>query len=84
MKLAREHVTTVVSQKYAQTQKYAHPSFSLQVIAKGPLLLESTLTQETKICSSMHIDEISTVCLGLLYLVLHVHDNGQTHSSRSC
>jgi len=44
------------------SQKYAHPPFSLKVIAKGHVLLESMPTQQTKkICSSMHIDEIRSV-----------------------
>ena len=58
---------TVGSQKYAHPRKYAHSPFSLKVIAKGHLLLESMPTQQTKIiCSSMHSDEIRSVhvCVG--------------------
>ena len=43
------------------------PSFSLKVIAKGHLLLESMPTQQTKIiCSNVHSDEIHSVhvCVG--------------------
>ena len=37
-------MNTVASWKYAQLQKYAHSHFSLKVIAKGHLLLESMPT----------------------------------------
>jgi len=74
--------STVVSRKYAHPRKYAHSPFLLQDIAKGHLLLKSTPTQPTK-TSSMHNDEICSVCVGLLYLVLCVHDNKQTHLSSS-
>ena len=41
------------------------PPFSLQVIAMGHLLLESMPTQQTKtVDSSMHNDEICSVCVG--------------------
>jgi len=34
--------------KYAHQRKYVHPPFSLQVIAKGHLLLERMSTQQTE------------------------------------
>jgi len=73
---------TVVSR--INVHPYAHHPFSLQVIAKGHLLLERTLTQQTKTTgSSMHNNEICSACVGLLYFVLHERDNKQTHSSSS-
>ena len=69
---------------YCSLSKIRPPPFSLQVIARGHLLLESTPTQQTKsIGSSMHNNEICTVCVGLLYFILCVRDNKQTHSSSS-
>ena len=61
---AHSLTSTVASRKYAHLRKYAYPPFSLKVIAKGHLLLESTPTQ--LICSSMHSDEIRSVhvCVG--------------------
>ena len=53
--------------KSAHLRKYAHPPFSLKVIAKGHLLLKSTPTKQTEIiCSSIHSDEIRSVhvCVG--------------------
>ena len=49
------------------TQKYTHP----------------TNQNNIYVASSMHNDEICSVCVGLLYLVLCLHDNKQTHSSSS-
>jgi len=47
-------------------------------------LLRGTPTKQTKIiCSSMHNDEICSVCVGLLYCVLRVRDNKQTHLNSS-
>ena len=58
MEAVREDNCTAVS------QKYAHPPFLLQVIAKGPLLLKSMPTQQTKIiCSSMHNHETCSVTM---------------------
>ena len=60
--LQSEEAYTIASQEYAHPRNYAHPPFSLEVVAKCHLLLESTLTQQTKIiCSSMQSDEISSV-----------------------
>jgi len=57
-----------------------HP-FLQQVNAKGYLLLESMPTKT--IDSSMHNDEICSVCVGLLYFVISVPDNKQMHLSSS-
>jgi len=47
------------------SRKYAHPPFSLNVIAKGHLLLESTPTQQY-VAACMHSGEIYSVhvCVG--------------------
>jgi len=37
--------------------------------------------QPTNQCSSLHNDEICSVCVGLLHFVLHVRDNKQPHLS---
>ena len=64
-----EIICTTASRKYAHPWKYTHPSFSLQVIAKRPLLLESMPRQRTKIIfSSMHNDEI---CSRLIIIILY-------------
>ena len=56
---------TIVFQINVHPQKYAHPPFSLQVIAKGHSLLKSTPTQQTKTTgSNMHNNEICSVCVG--------------------
>jgi len=43
-----QHPITVASWKYAHLRKYAHPPFSMKVIAKGHLLLESIPTNKPK------------------------------------
>ena len=43
-------VVTVVSRKYAHPQKYAHPPFLRQVVAKGDLLQVVTLLVGEKLC----------------------------------
>ena len=49
---------------------------------KGSFITQNTPTQQTKIiCSSMRNGEICRVCMGLLYFVLGVCDNKQTHQA---